>query len=508
MRRRAMGTIKTLRLGAASLLSVLVFAPHALAAESFAVVAVAEPPGPGPELSDLTQQLRVVVAERAHGVLSANELRERMTGQTSSATLAELDRAYAGALARYQSGDFEGSVRTLRAVVEDLERLPPGQEAFNQWTRAVLRLARSEQTLGRSGPARELLDRLVRGNPAVKVDLTDYPPSFLKQVEELKAHVAKLAKHKLTVNATANGARVFVEGREVGVTPLTIDLPAGRYRVSGLVRELYVPTVVADLTAEAQSVMLNFALADALRPGSGPGLALPEADRATKIVACGAWLGVDRLLAAQLLTDSGVEYLSAALFDVRRGMLLREGRVRLNARVAPAGSLPALAAFLISGQPSKLVAQTQVVPTPADAVKAAPDKKPSLQAKPQEARPVVAVREPGTGVSAASWTQSRRTWAYVSGGAGLALLAGGAVFGMQAKSAFDKEKSAAAAGDLAAYTDNKSKAGSMSKVADVLFIGGAAGIGVGTWLWYTSRPAALTLAPVPGGAVASISGGF
>jgi hypothetical protein len=438
--------MKTLRLGAASLLSVLVFAQDAFAAESFAVVAVAGPPGPGPELSELTQQLRLVVAERASGVLSTNELRERMTGQTSSATLGELDRAYAGALARYQNGDFEGSVRTLRAVVEDLERLPPGQEAFNQWTRAVLRLARSEQTLGRGGQARELLVRLVRANPGVKVDLTDYPPSFLKQVEELKAHVAKLPKHTLTVNATAKGAKVFVEGREVGVTPLTLDLPAGRYRVSGLVQSLHVPTVIADLTAEAQSVMLNFALADALRPGSGPGLALPETDRATKIVACGAWLGVDKLLAAQLLNDGGVEYLSATLFDVRRGMLLREGRVRLNARDAPAGSLTALAAFLISGQPSKLVAQTQVVPTPADAVKPAPERKPSLQAKPQESKPAVDVSEPAP---VASGKSKMLGWTAVGSGVLGVVLGGFAIYESSvASSKYSKANGLASGGVL------------------------------------------------------------
>ena len=146
------------RTNVALLLLCLLSAPLAVAAaDSVGVVAVAEPPGPSPELAELTHQLRGVVAERTQGVLEASELRERMTGQTSSATLAELDRAYAGALATYQNGDFEGAVRTLRAVVEDIDRLPSGPEAFSQWTRAMLRLARSEQTLGRGGEAREVL---------------------------------------------------------------------------------------------------------------------------------------------------------------------------------------------------------------------------------------------------------------------------------------------------------------------------------------------------------------
>jgi hypothetical protein len=121
---------------AAILLTLLALSSRALAAEAIGVVAVADPPGPSAELAELTHQLRLVVADRTTGVVSAAELRERMTGQTSSATLAELDRAHAGALATYQNGDFEGAVRTLRAVIDDLEKLPASEEAFSQWTRS------------------------------------------------------------------------------------------------------------------------------------------------------------------------------------------------------------------------------------------------------------------------------------------------------------------------------------------------------------------------------------
>jgi len=374
-------TLGALMLSVFSLSPIPAFA----AAESVGVVAVAEPPGPSAELAELTHQLRVVVAERTTGVLEPSELRERMTGQSSSATLSELDRAYAGALATYQNGDFEGAVRTLRAVIQDLDRLPPGAEAFSQWTRAMLRLARSEQTLGRGGESREVLERLVRANPTVKVDANQYPPSFVRQVDEVRARTAALAKRKLGVNATAKGAKIFVEGREVGVAPLTVDLPPGRYRISGAMGALRVPAIQVDLTEEGQSITLNFALAEALRPTVGPGLALVEADRAKNLVAAGAWLGVDKLLAARLVTESGVEYLAAAMFDVRRGILQREGRVRLANKAAPPGGLSALATFLITGQASNLVAATSVE---APAVKP----KPSLEVKPPK---------PGTGPSAA-----------------------------------------------------------------------------------------------------------
>jgi PEGA domain len=428
--------MKTITLGAV-LLAGSTFSLAARAAESVGVVAVAEPPGPSPELAELTHQLRSVVAEKTTGVLEASELRERMTGQTSSATLAELDRAYAGALATYQNGDFDGAVRTLRAVIQDLDKLPAGNEMFAQWSRAMLRLARSEQTLGHGAEAKEILERLVRANPTIKVDVNQYPPSFVRQVDEVRGQISVLKKHRLSVSATAKGAKVFVEGREFGTSPLAVELPPGKYRVSGAMGTLRVPAVVVDLTEEGQSVVLNFALAESLRPSVGPGLALAEADRARNLVAAGAWLGVDKLLATRLVTEGGVEYLTAAMFDVRRGILQREGRVRLANKLAPSGSLSALATFVVTGQASPQVDQTAIaatqVPLPPPP-KGAPDLKP----RPSSAAGSDVDFRKGSGPQAKSKTMG---WVAVGAGGASVLLGVFAVYeGTQAKSKYADAK--------------------------------------------------------------------
>lgn len=57
-------------------------------------------------------------------------MRARLLGQTSNATVSELDRAYGGALAVFQNGEFESSLRTLRAIVDDLESLPDTDESY------------------------------------------------------------------------------------------------------------------------------------------------------------------------------------------------------------------------------------------------------------------------------------------------------------------------------------------------------------------------------------------
>ncbi len=403
------------------------------AADTLGVVAVAEPPGPTPELAEVTAQLRSVVAERTDGVLDADKLRERMSGQTSTATLAELDRAYAGALATYQNGDFEGAVRTLRAVIDDLEKLPDSAEAHLQWTRAMLRLARSEQTLGRKDAGNAILERLVRASPMVKADPNQYPPSFEKQIDDVRAQVRALPQRKLMVQASAKGARVFVDGREVGAAPIGVTLPAGKHRVSGALGALRVPASTVDLVEDGQTVSLNFAMAEALRPGFGPGLALAAAGRPRALVTAGGFLGLDRLLAATFSTEGEVNYLVGTLYDVRRGMLLREGRVRLAAHTPPPGSLTALASFLITGQTSDLVAAVSVQPTPAEPKP--PDlKAASLAARPTEG-PDLSVRTGAEQPSKAlGWT------AFGSGIASVGLTAFAVVEGLSANSKYGDAK--------------------------------------------------------------------
>jgi hypothetical protein len=320
------------------------------ATDSLGVLPVAAPPGPSPELIEISSQLRTMIAGRNPGVLDPQQLRDRMTGQTPSATLAELDKAFAGARASYLSGDFEGSARTLLAIVEELDKLPDSDEVFSQWQRAMLRLARAESDLGQTDASIATVDRLVRASPQVQVDPAQNPPRFIRMVDEAKAQLKALPVHKLVVNSPAKNARVYVNGRDMGEAPITVSLPQGRYRVTAAVGATRTPPAQVDLLEADATLMLDFTIPDSLRPGRGPGLALPEGDRPRQIVAAGGFLRLDSILAASFVDEGGIPYLSGALYDVRRGMLTREGRVRLSNQALPVGGTTALADFLVTGQ--------------------------------------------------------------------------------------------------------------------------------------------------------------
>jgi hypothetical protein len=315
---------------------------------------VADPPaGPDADLAELAHQVRAACRDRIGGIEDVPTMRARLLGQRSNATVTELDRAYGGALAVYQNGEFESAIRTLKAIVEDLESLPESDESYAQWVRAQLRLAHAALTIGREKDADEAMSAVARTEPSVQPDPDQYSPSYRRKFEQAKARMRALPARKLQVSAEGFHGTVFVNGRPMGSTPLSLWLPAGVYRVGGASGSLHVPSFRVDLQPEDRSVILDFALAEALRVHAGPGLALGLPRRSEGIVRAGAWLGVDRVIAVSRVAEGDALFLLGSIYDVRNGSLLREGSVRMVAGSVPAANLGALAAFLLTGQSSR-----------------------------------------------------------------------------------------------------------------------------------------------------------
>jgi hypothetical protein len=65
-------------------------------------------------------------------------------------------------------------------------------------------------------------------------------------------------------------ARVFVDGRDVGTTPLTVTLARGRYRVAGARQAVHTPAA-HDLTDSDRYVTLDFTVPETLRPDIASG---------------------------------------------------------------------------------------------------------------------------------------------------------------------------------------------------------------------------------------------
>lgn len=341
----------------AAIAAILLALPAAaLPAEKFAVLAVGDPPaGPDGDLTELTHQLRAACRDRVPNVMDSSSMRARLLGQTSSATESELDRAYGGALAVYQNGEYQSALRTLRAIVADLESLPETDESYFQWKRAMLQVAVAANAASDLKEMEAALTKLARTDPTIQPDPDQFSPGFRKRLEHVKAKVGSLPRRKLTVTAEGRQGVVYVNGKPMGLSPLSVTLPSGVYRIGGAAGSLRVPGIRVDLEQEDRTVILDFALAESLRLNAGPGLALPAATRANGVIRAGAWLGVDKLIVVTKTQEGQAQFLVGTIYDVLRGSLLREGSVRMVAGGVPSVNLSALSAFLLTGQTSREV---------------------------------------------------------------------------------------------------------------------------------------------------------
>lgn len=407
----------------------------AQAGETIAVVAVAEPPvGPDADLAEMTHQLRAACRDRVGDVLDVASMQARFRGLSDGATLSELDRAYGGALAVYQNGEFESALRTLQAIVRDLEALPEGREPWQQWIRATLRLAHAALTVGRPEEADAALTRLLRIEPNYRADPDQYSPTYRRRMDEVRGRIQATPHRRVTVVANGRQGTLFVDGRPSGTTPMTLFLPAGRYRIGGASAALRVPSFQVDVTDEDRTVVLDFETSEAIRLTSGPGLALPLARRAEGLIRAGAWLDVDKLIVVARGFEGDAQFLVGGIYDVRRGALQREGSVRAAGGSVPTANIGALAAFLLTGAQQRevrartpeLASADRIAPAPPAPPAAAPPTPAAvadLRPSPSAARPPLAPSD-GPGRSPATPWLSPRPWmrpaAWVAGGAAIA----------------------------------------------------------------------------------------
>jgi len=336
------------------------FVACALSAEAapetrIAVVAVAEPPGPTPALVDLAEQVRHSLAARRKGVLASAEVRSRMRLGADAVSFQDLDQQYKAAVAAMREGDYDAASKGLRPVVSALERVFGVDGSFARWTRAMLRLARAQRSMGHDQEATRLLERLVLTEPTVFVDPELYPPSFAAEVEKVRGAVNALPFHTLSVTAGDRPARVFVNGRDVGPAPAVLKLRAGAYAVNAALGKTWIPPVEVDLRGRDAKVALDLSLAEMLKPEIGPAMTVEDADRAAGVSALGRHLDVTEVLVVVLESERDQQYLTAGVQDVQTAVVYRAGRLRLARTAPPPGGVSALVALLASGESSPLV---------------------------------------------------------------------------------------------------------------------------------------------------------
>lgn len=238
----------------------------------------------------------------------------------------EVEAAHASAEAAARSGDYRTAARRMAVVVADLEALPADQAPPEEWTRALLRLAVLESTVGDAAAARAAMERALAIDPSLAADPERFSPAFRRELEGARARVE--ARPLFTVSVTSRGGTgtAWVQGRPVGPAPASVRLAAGRWRVGvgsgGAVRTVTVEVardevVVIDLAPPSPPALA------ATAPSAEPRLSLESPPPGGWMRPAG-WTAVGLAAAAAgIATWQGLA--AASSYDRAAGMLMPDG---------------------------------------------------------------------------------------------------------------------------------------------------------------------------------------
>jgi hypothetical protein len=282
-------------------------------------------------------QVREHLAPRMR-LLSEADTAARLGGLPGRA-LPELRRALDSAREAFYGGRTPRAVQELDRVQEEAMRLVPSDE---RW--ALLRDAMATRALVtmKSDPSatERTLRRLLTVDSAFEPDPADYPPSYRKAVDSVRAALKAAGTNRLDVRVEPAGTAVFVAGRPVGKAPASVQMSPGDYLVEaafsrrGIGRVVTVPRP----GEPPNTVSLSVGLEGAVAPGAGPCLAVKGA-KPELLARTFDLLGVERLLLLRAEQTTSGPWLVLTEWDPRT----RSERGEIRASI-PSPSLQDLAA--------------------------------------------------------------------------------------------------------------------------------------------------------------------
>lgn len=391
-------------------------------------------------------------------------------------SLEDLQRQLETARSLVYNAENERALELTKDALAGLERASPQVGPWPVTVDALMLNAQILKNLDRVKGMNEAFRRIVRVAPQFQADPSAWPPSSIRALDAVRKETQHSKKGLLQVSTLAGSpASVFVDGREVGKTPLRLELPQGTYRLSLLSQDAEsFPRVVRLGREEAVTVDLAF---EGSLTAQMPLCMSGEDAGAIKLATA---VGAGRLVVLRNTAQRhNPPYVSGVLYEVDRGERMR------NAGIRPE-QLRDLMSYLFTGQPD-----ISNEPPPIAAT-----------AQPPEMPPLVEVRR--TGTQSFPW----RSVGYTAVGIGAAAAIAGVIV-FAATPAMHKDANGnVLLEDMGEYRSTQTQQG----VGVGFMVGGAAVAGVGAAMaaWAHSRETAVKTSVVPtaGGAVLVLGGEF
>jgi hypothetical protein len=259
------------------------------------------------------------------------------------------------------AGQNDRGLDLIRQALIELERASPKVKPWNTQVSAWLIESQVLKNLERAKESAESYRKILRIDQTYKLDPDNFPPSTLQAFEGVRKEVSKAKRVVFQVQSNMP-AMVLIDGKEVGKTPLKMELRLGSYRVQLMNQESISFPRRVNVTKD-EFVQIDMQYEGAVSETSP--LCLSDSDDSTALKLAQS-VSADELIVVRNEARAGnPTYVRAALFDAA-GKQLRDG-----------GSAPALlknlVTYLVTGQPQTGIDTTLGNARPAAAITPIPN---------------------------------------------------------------------------------------------------------------------------------------
>jgi hypothetical protein len=265
----------------------------------------------------------------------------------------EIKGQLASAETSFYANQFPKAGQQVNDALKDISVLPAGGKRWALFVRA--QLLRSIVALGAkdNATAEQAFETVLRMDPKHQMDPDFFSPSTRSQFDKARTAVGNKKRVPFQVRSTPAGADVYLDGYNIGRTPLDTKLVPGKYLMrlgkDGLTS--FDRTVTVDGLATTQ-VDLDFE--GALRSTSPVCLAeQPGASTGARdAVRLGGLLDADQVVVVRMRkTAPDAQWLTATLLQVDGALRVREGGLKWQPNAA-GNQAAELAAYITTGQPA------------------------------------------------------------------------------------------------------------------------------------------------------------
>jgi len=259
-------------------------------------------------------------------VKKADDLLGLPVDEEAEAALKRAEAGYTEGRAAYEARQWEDAERKLKSVIKEFYRAAAALKGCGHLCDALALYAASLHQRGDAEEAKlEILD-LIALNPAFEFEPKRFPKEFLPLRTQVATGHEAAMRGSLNIKTKPAGVRVFMDGEQVGYSPMTVGtLPIGKHVVRFERPGFQVLGKVIDVTPEETEVPIELKPTPAFKAYDAQldrvaGDVVHDKGNAA-IMSLGKSLGLDRGLVGtvKITNESGAMDIQIGLYDIKDG---------------------------------------------------------------------------------------------------------------------------------------------------------------------------------------------